>query len=100
MSDIIRKCVIVKELQDNIVIDGLLQKYDDSSPFMFGVIIDGNKEVLNSLYAKANNYGGKTVISFFRVNKTPYLGNYLVDADNIIEVMTAEEYEKRKVGEK
>ena len=98
MSKLLRNCVLVKELQDDMIIDGLLTKYDESSPYMYGKVIDGSKELLDKLYAYANDYGSATVISFFRVNKTPYEGKYLVDADNIIEVMNMNEYERRKGG--
>ena len=98
MSRILRKCVLVKELQDDMIIDGLLTKYDDSSPYMYGKVIDGSKELLDRLYAAANDYGSATIISFFRVNKTPYEGKYLVDEDNIIEVMNISEYLQRKGG--
>lgn len=97
MSKILKNCVIVKELQDDMIIDGLLTKYDDSSPYMYGKVIDGNQKLLDDL----STYTGSlayTVISFFRVNKTPYEGKYLVDGDNIIEVMTLDEYNKRKGG--
>ena len=94
---IIRKCLIVKELQDDMTIDGLLQKYDDSAPYMYGIVVDGEKSLLDKL-GTIVNLGEPAVISFFRVNKTPYNGNYLVDFDNIIEIMSKSDYEKRKGG--
>ena len=94
---IIRKSLIVKELQDDMLIDGLLQKYDDASPYMYGKVIDGEASLLDKLNTMTN-FGEDSVVSFFRVNKTPYNGNYLVDYDNIIEVISESEYNKRKGG--
>lgn len=87
----------VKELQDDFMVDGLLQKYDDSSSFMFGQVIGGNMEILNNL-GTISGYNQNIVISFKRVAKLPYLNCYLVSNEDLIDVMTYEEYEELKGG--
>lgn len=91
------KFIKVRELQDDFMIDGLLQKYDDSSPFMFGVVIGGNDALLDEL-STCSNYGDKIIISFRRVAKVPYLNCYLVSKEDVIDVMTESEYEDIKKG--
>ncbi len=87
----------VKELQDDFMVDGLLQKYDDSSSFMFGQVIGGNMEILNNL-GTISGYNQNIVISFKRVAKLPYLNCYLVSNEDLIDVMTYEEYEELRGG--
>lgn len=89
----IGKYIKVKELQKDFTIDGLLEKYDDSSPFMFGLVVDGNEDIMNKL-STYGNYGEKVIISFKRVAKIPYLGQYLVSFEDIIDVMTESEFNK------
>lgn len=91
------KFIKIKELQDDFIIDGLIQKYDDSSPFMFGVVIGGNDNLLDEL-STCSNYGDKIIISFRRVAKVPYLNCYLVSKEDVIDVMTESEYEDIKKG--
>ena len=91
------KFLKVKELQDDFIIDGLLQKYDDSSSFMFGQVIGGNIDILNELGTIAG-YEQNIVISFKRVAKLSYLNCYLVSKEDLIDVMTYEEYEELKGG--
>lgn len=92
------KFIKIKELQDDFIIDGLLQKYDDSSPFMFGVVIGGNDALLDEL-STCSSYGDKVIISFRRVAKVPYLNCYLVAREDVIDVMTESEYNDIKKGE-
>ena len=91
------KFIKIKELQDDFIIDGLLQKYDDSSPFMFGVVLGGNDILLDELNT-CSSYGDKIIISFKRVAKLPYLNCYLVAKEDVIDVMTEEEYLNLKKG--
>ena len=84
------KCLKVKELQDDIVLDGLLQKYDDSSQIMIGKVLGGNKELYEKLLACVSY--GDIIITFKRVAKIPYFGMYLVSESDIIDVMTVDEY--------
>ena len=91
--------VKVKELQDDITIDGLLQKYDDSSPIMIGVVVGGNEAVYNKLSTTAT-YGEPLIITCYRANKVSYYGTYIVKAEHIIDVMSKTEYENKfKKGE-
>lgn len=91
------KYIKIKELQDDFMIDGLLQKYDDSSPFMFGEVLGGNDILLNEL-STYSNYGDKIIISFKRIAKVPYLNCYLVSKEDVIDIMTESEYENIKKG--
>lgn len=91
------KFIKVRELQDDFMIDGLLQKYDDSSSYMFGVVIGGNDNILDEL-STCSSYGDKIIISFRRVAKVPYLNCYLVSKEDVIDVMAESEYEDIKKG--
>ena len=82
----------VKELIKDVTVDGLLQKYDDSSPYMFGKVINANKKILEDL-SVINPDINNTVILFKRINKLPYLNTYFVDKNDVIAVMSMEEYE-------
>ena len=88
--------ILVKELQADFVIDGLLEKYDDSSPVMYGIIVDVSEEVRNKLtiYGEIEN----TILMFKRVAKVPVLGGYLVNYDDVIALMSIEEFNKLKGG--
>ena len=88
----------VKELTDDFVIDGLLQKYDDSSTYMFGEVVGGKAELVDTLNT-AITYNEKTIISFKRVAKTPYLNCYLVAKEDIIDVMSESDYRSLISGE-
>lgn len=90
MATILKESVLVKELQDDMIENGLLVKYDDSSPFMYGMIKNGNSAILEKLRQYIPY--GNIIVSFYRVNKTPYRGLYVVDYNNILEVMSEEEY--------
>ena len=94
----IGKFIKIKELQDDFIVDGLLQKYDDSSSFMFGEIIGGNESLINELNTYSN-YNDKLIISFKRVAKVSYLGCYLVSPEDVIDIMTESEYENIRKGE-
>lgn len=91
------KFIKIKELQDDFIVDGLIQKYDDSSPFMFGIVVGGNDNLIDELNTYSN-YGDKIIISFKRVAKVPYLNCYLVSKEDVIDVMTESEYEDVKKG--
>ena len=93
-----KKCLKVKELQDNIVVDGLLEKYDDSSQIMMGQVLGGNEELLDKIRSKISY--GKVIITFKRVAKVPYFGMYLVEEPDIIDIMSEEEYKNVIKGDK
>ena len=81
----------VKELKKDLVVDGLIQKYDDNSPYMFGKVINANKKILEDLSTMVPDVNN-LVILFNRVNKLPYLNSYFVDRQNVIAIMDMEEY--------
>jgi len=81
----------VKELIKDVVVDGLIQKYDDSSPYMFGKVINAKKEILDDLSVLTPDINN-TVILFSRINKLPFLDTYFVDKQHVIAVMSMEEF--------
>ncbi len=81
----------VKELVKDVTVDGLIQKYDDSSPYMFGKVINAKKEILDDL-SVINPDVNNTVILFNRVNKLPFLNTYFVDKQHVIAVMSMKEF--------
>lgn len=87
----LKNCVFITEIQKDITIDGILQKYDDSSPIMIGKVVGGNNSVISEL-RKDIPYG-PLYITCFRGNKTAYFGTYLINYENIIEVMNEKEFE-------
>lgn len=80
----------VKELKKDFTVDGFLEKYDDSSPTFFGKVIDADKEIKESLFKNYNI--DNIVLQLSRGNKTQSLGGYLVRKENIISIMTEEEF--------
>ncbi len=82
----------VKELQKDITVDGLLQKYDDSSPYMFGKVINAHKNILDELSVISPDIHN-TVILFKRVSKLPYLNTYFVNRQDVIAIMSMKEFE-------
>lgn len=87
---IIGKYIQVKELKDDVYVDGLLQKYDDSSPYIFAEIIEAE----SNIYDKLSDYGDidDLIVIFRRPNKLPFLDTFFVSNEDIIAVMTREEY--------
>ena len=69
----------------------LIQKYDDSSPYMFGKVINAKKEILDKLSTLSSDINN-TVILFNRVNKLPFLNTYFVDKQHVIAVMSIDEF--------
>ena len=91
--------ILVKELTDDMMIDGLLEKYDDNSPFIHATIVEANKDFLtkiNETYSSQSN----AVLLFSRPNKIPYLGYLIVHEADLISTMSKEEYERRIRGGK
>lgn len=86
--------VKVKELQDDIFVDDLLQKYDDSNPIMIGIVVGGNEQLLNRLRTCVD-YDEPIIITSYRGNKVPYFGVFNVKAEHIIDVMSKSEYENK-----
>ena len=82
----------VKELVKDVMVDGLLQKYDDSSPYMFGRVINANKTILDELSTIITDTND-VVVLFKRVSKLPYLNTYFVDRQDVIAIMSMKEFE-------
>lgn len=109
--------ILVTELKDDIFIDGLLTKYDDTNPYIFAKIIDCSEEAFDNLFELTLAYTDCNynitrklednfkkdikdyVLVLKRVAKIPYLNNYIVSFEDIISMMTLEEYTKLLKGE-
>lgn len=98
----------VKELTDNLEIDGILEKYDSTSPYMFCKIVDLDKEALNKLEHTADIHGNmlsmsnifnNSVIVAKRVTKVRGLDGYYIQLQDVIEIMSKETYNKYVVKE-
>ena len=83
----------VEEVQSDILVDGLLQKYDESATHKIGLVTGGNKDLLEQL-RKYVPYG-KIYVTYNNFNKSPYFGMcYIVEMKYIIDVMSEEDYLK------
>lgn len=88
---IIGKYLQVKELVKDLSVNGLLQKYDDSSPYILAEIVNAEQEIYNKLstYGDVDNL----VVIFRRPNKLPFLDTFFVSNEDIIAIMSKEEFE-------
>ncbi|MBQ2639165.1 MAG: hypothetical protein IJF92_00145 [Bacilli bacterium] len=92
----------VKELTDNMQVDGMLEKYDDTSPYMFCKIIDIDADALNKITSKTDMHNNqismsqlfKSVIVVKRVTKIRGFKGYYIQLSDIIEIIPSEEYDK------
>lgn len=86
--------LLVKEIVCDLkTSDGLVQKYDDTSNFIFANIIEvGEFLDCKTLYQNRDN-----VLVLKRISKIPFLdGQYFIDEKDILGVMSKEEFEKLK----
>nr|DAG51215.1 MAG TPA: hypothetical protein [Caudoviricetes sp.] len=85
----------VKELTDNLEIDGIVRKYDDTSPFMYAKIeaIDPNCRLAKECPDVAENPANYVVV-FKRATKFPILDGFCLHEDDILMALTNEEYSK------
>ena len=82
--------LFVKELQKDMTVNGLVQKYDDSSPYMLVKIEALGKDLENiPEYQDIDNI----VLLILRGNKTPYRDGYIIDNSPVKFIYTKEEYE-------
>ena len=82
--------ILVEELRDNLVLDGVLIKYDDSNQYMFAKIINLPEKLISELDLNVAD-----IIIINRVTKLPFIdGNYFINSNNIIASLTKEEYNK------
>ena len=86
--------LLVKEIKFDIkTSDGLIQKYDDCSDFIFTEIIEIGKDIQNKVeYQDKNN-----ILVLNRINKRPYLdGQYFINENDILAIITTDELNKIK----
>lgn len=89
----------VRELTDNLQIDGMLEKYDSTSPYMIAEIVDisakAEEEIikytpqdftLNDLY--------KSILIFKRVTKIRGFNGIYVQLQDLIEIVDRNTYNK------
>ena len=85
-----KKNLYVKELIKDLKVDGLVQKYDDNSDFMFVKIIEVGKEIENKVeYQDKEN----TVLVLKRIAKIPFISGYFINEEDILAILTKEEFE-------
>lgn len=87
----------VKELTDNLEIDGMLEKYDDTSPYMFAKIQDIDKEALHKIVASTGldeHIVWNSVLVFKRVTKVKGFLGYYVQVSDLIEIIDTKTYNK------
>ena len=93
----------VKELTDNLTFDGMLEKYDDTSPYMFCKILDLDSEVLDKLTSKVDFKGNKfethnlfnnAVLVVKRVTKIRGFNGLYIQLSDVIEIIPKDEYQK------
>lgn len=80
----------VKELKKDLLVDGLIEKYDDNSPYILAEILECDEKTYNEL----SEYGDvdDLVVLFRRPNKLPFKDTLIVSNRDIISVMTRDEY--------
>lgn len=85
----------VQELTDNLEVDGIVKKYDDTSPFMFAKIIalDTNCRIAKEFPDLLENLANYVVV-FKRATKFPILDGFCLHEDDILMILTNEEYNK------
>lgn len=82
--------MIVQEIQKDFIIDGLLQKYDDSDPIMLVKVLQANSLVESDITSITGTLEN-AILLINRCNKTAWHGNYLAKGENIIAIMTKDE---------
>ena len=93
----------VKELTDNLEMDGMIEKYDDTSPYIYAKIIDADINAIEKLTMvqelsgrtfTMNDLLNKCVLVFKRVTKIRGFNGLYVQLSDLIEIISKEEYEK------
>ena len=92
----------VKELTDNLVIDDILEKYDDSSPYMFCRIVDLDANVLHQLETLKDIHGQtlgahnvfNSILVVKRVTKIRGFNGYYIQLQDVIEIISKDTYNK------
>ena len=91
----------VKELKDDLVEDGIIQKYDDNSPYIYARMINVDPKILEEFSAMEKEMAQPkthTIILTRRISKIPVNGNYFVHKSDVIKLLTESEYNKLKGG--
>lgn len=93
----------VKELTDNLEFNGILEKYDDTSPYIYAKLLDADVEALDKL-SKVQSIDGTTfdapelfsncVFVFRRVTKIRGFNGIYVQLSDLIEIIPKETYNK------
>lgn len=86
--------LLIEEIQCDLkTSDGLIQKYDDSSNFIFANILEVGEDINNKIvYQDKNN-----VLILRRISKVPFLdGQYFINEKDILGIMSKDEFEKIK----
>ncbi len=81
--------IYVQEIKKDIKVDGILQKYDDSSDFIFAKIIEVGDDLLSIPYLQDKD---NTILVLRRISKSPFYDGYFIKFDDILATMTLEEF--------
>ena len=86
--------LLVKEIQVDIKnSNGLIQKYDDTSNFIFASIL----EIGEALDHKTIYQDKSNILILRRISKIPFLdGQYFINEKDILGIMSKDEFEKIK----
>lgn len=88
---VLGKRLLVKELIKDIKINGLIQKYDDSSDFMFVQVIEIGEGLQDKPeYQNIENL----VLVLKRIAKIPFIESYFINEEDILAVMSKDEFEE------
>lgn len=99
---LLNKYIKVKELTDNLEIDGIVEKYDDTSPYMFCKILDADADVVCQLEHLKNIHGEEiglhnlyqSILVVKRVTKVRGFNGYYIQLQDVIEIIDKETYNK------
>lgn len=89
--------ILIDELKDDIIKDGITIKYDDNNQYMFSTIIDISPEASGKLSIYYNIED--MILLTKRIAKLPFMENYIISFEDVIGIYTKEEYEKLIKGE-
>ena len=93
----------VKELTDNMMVYDMLEKYDDTSPYMFCRILDIDAKALDKLSNETDIHGNRlethklfneSVLVVKRVTKIRGFKGLYIQVSDIIEIIPKDEYQK------
>lgn len=94
---LLKDYILIEELKDDMIQDGITLKYDDNNPYMFSRILEASDKAGDELF----KYDGlnKLVLLTKRISKLPLYENYIISLEDVIGLYTIDEYNKLIKGE-